>query len=65
MSKLADIQQNTGEHTYKVTGVTVHGKRFKIETNNRMHALGINLWCGSVWQYTEENKWRLIKRVYN
>lgn len=56
---------NVGEHMYKVTGVTVHGKRFKIETSDRIHALGINLWRGSVWESTSENKWRLINRVYN
>ena len=60
-----DIQQNTGGHTYKVTGLDRDGRRFRIETSNRIHALGINLWCGSVWEFTRENKWRLIKRVYN
>lgn len=50
---------------YKVTGVQVSGKRFKIETSDRMYALGINLWRGSVWKSTAENKWQLIKRVFN
>ena len=50
---------------YKVTGTTVHGKRFKIETSSHMHAFGINLWRGSVWKLDVDNKWRLIKRVFN
>ena len=50
---------------YKVTGVTVHGKRFKIETSNRIHAFGINLWRGSVWKLQKNNKWKLLQRVYN
>jgi len=49
---------------YKVTGVDVYGKRFKIETNNRMHALHINLFSGSVWERVN-GKWKLIKRVCN
>lgn len=49
---------------YKVTGVDKNGKRFKIETNSRMHAFGINLWNGSVWQLQENNKWKLLNRVY-
>lgn len=48
---------------YKVTGVDRNGKRFKIETNSRMHALGINLYSGSVWKLRENNRWKLIHRV--
>ena len=57
------VQQ--GKHMYKVTGVDVYGKRFKIETNSRMRAFGINLFNGSVWQLQKNNKWKLLHRVYN
>ena len=50
---------------YEITGVEVSGKRFKICTHNRMHALAINLWRGSVWSVSEEGRRRLMKRVYN
>ena len=50
---------------YKVTGVTMNGKRFKIETNSRMHAFMINLWRGSVWELQKDDKWKLLRRVYN
>ncbi len=49
---------------YKVTGVDRSGRRFKIETDNTLHAMGINLWRGSVWR-NENGKWKLIKRVWN
>jgi hypothetical protein len=49
---------------YKVTGVDRSGRRFKIETDNTFHAMGINLWRGSVWR-NENGKWKLIKRVWN
>jgi len=48
---------------YKVTGVDVYGKRFKIETNNRFYALNINLFNGSVWERVNGG-WKLIKRVW-
>lgn len=51
----------TGD-AYHVTGKTVHGKRFKIVTENPHHALGINLWRGSVW-LVREGKRRLVKRA--
>lgn len=47
---------------YKITGVDIYGKRFKMETDNRMYALHINLFKGSVWQ-KDGSKWKLIKRV--
>ena len=51
---------------YHVTGVDVYGKRFKIVTSNPMHALGINLWRGSVWQIKAgQKKRRKIKEVWN
>ena len=51
--------------TYKVTGTGVSGKRFKVDTKSLAHALGINLWRGSVWELEASGKWKLIKRVYN
>jgi hypothetical protein len=50
---------------YKVTGVDKNGKRFKIETDSRMYAFGINLWNGSVWELQKDDKWKLLRRVYN
>ena len=49
---------------YKITGVDRNGKRFKIETNSRMHAFGINLWKGSVWKQKQDGGWKLLHRVY-
>lgn len=50
---------------YIVTGVTIYGKRFRaIHTNNIRHAMGINLYRGSVWLEVN-GKRTLIKRVYN
>ena len=49
---------------YIVTGIKFNGKRFVMHTNNRIHALGINLWRGSVWQEVE-GKRKLLKRVRN
>ena len=50
--------------TYHVTGTDRGGRRFKIVTGNYIHALGINMWRGSVWSVTN-GKRTLIKRVYN
>ena len=50
--------------SYKITGVDRTGKRFRILTNNYMHAMCINLYSGSVWKMDTEGTWRLIKRVY-
>ena len=51
---------------YHITGVTVCGKRFKIVTSNPIHALGINLWKGSVWQIkVGEKKRKRIKQAWN
>lgn len=49
---------------YDVTGVTVRGKRFRLSFSNLIHAMGINLWRGSVWEVSD-GKRKLIKRVYN
>lgn len=50
--------------TYIVTGVTVRGRRFRIETQNYAHAMGINLWRGHVW-IIERGRRRCIKTVTN
>jgi hypothetical protein len=50
---------------YVVTGVTVTGQRFRIITDSFMHAMGINLYRGSVWVQNDTGKRKLIKRVYN
>ena len=49
---------------YIITGTDRTGKRFKLKTNNRIHALAINLWRGTVWQ-VDNGKRRMLKRVYN
>jgi hypothetical protein len=51
---------------YHVTGVLRDGKRFKrIVTDNALHALGINLWLGSVWKVRSDGSRTLVKRVTN
>lgn len=50
---------------YKVTGVLFSGKRFKaIHTDSLMHAMGINLYNGTVWQRIGRH-WRVLKTVRN
>ena len=49
---------------YKITGTTRNGKRFRILTDSYMQAMCINLWSGTVWEKID-NKWKIIKRVYN
>jgi hypothetical protein len=60
-------EDNTMSKTYVITGTLRNGKRFKpIETSNKMHAMGINLWNGSVFEKdTATGKRKLIKRVVN
>jgi len=58
-----DITLQAGD-TFAVTGVTVHGKRFKIQTSNAMHAMCINLWRGSVWLCRGGKRMR-VKHVVN
>jgi len=48
--------------TYHVTGVDVYGKRFKIVTDNAIHAFGINLFRGSVWEVDKNGKRKLLRR---
>jgi len=52
---------------YIITGTLKNGKRFKpMVTSNKMHAMGINLWNGAVYEEnTETGKRKLIKRVNN
>ena len=52
------------EPLFKVTGKDIYGKRFRIFTDNWLHALGINLWKGTVWKLDMDNKWRIAKRVW-
>tara|TARA_R100001244_G_scaffold68739_2_gene56190 strand:- start:668 stop:850 length:183 start_codon:yes stop_codon:yes gene_type:complete len=50
---------------YKVTGVLRNARRFRaIHTDSYMHAVGINLWRGSVWSM-DDGKWRRIRTVFN
>jgi hypothetical protein len=49
--------------SYDVTGIDRYGKRFSMRYASIRHALGINLWCGSVWE-VRNGKRKLIKRVY-
>jgi len=50
--------------TYHITGLTTNGHRFRIITNNPFHAMGINLYRGSVW-LVRNGKRSLVKRVFN
>jgi len=48
--------------TYEVTGVDRNGKRFKICTDNHIHALGINLWKGTKWLVLPNGKRKILFR---
>ena len=51
---------------YVVTGVCVDGRRFRVATDNPIHALGINLHRGTLWQIKAgENRRRVVRRVFN
>lgn len=52
---------------YVVTGTLRNGSRFKpMQFSNYMHAMGINLYNGSVYEKdTVTGKRKLIKRVQN
>jgi len=52
------------QDTYEVTGVDRSGKRFKHIYGSEFHAMGINLWRGSVWR-VRNGKRTLIDRVSN
>jgi hypothetical protein len=58
------MEQNKDIIKYDITGIDRYGKRFSMTYNNINMALGINLWCGSVWEVTN-GKRKLIKRVSN
>lgn len=51
--------------TYHITGVDRRGKRFKIVTNNRIHAEGINLWRGTKWEVLPNGKRKILVRIWN
>lgn len=53
---------HTSACSYVVTGVDRNGRRFRIVTANPHHALGINLWRGSLW-LIENGRRRLLQRV--
>lgn len=50
---------------YLVTGIDRAGKRFRIETDSYIHAMGINLWQGSKWRVSEDGKKKLLHTVTN
>jgi hypothetical protein len=52
------------QEEYKVTGVDRSGKRFRILTNNAIHAMGINVWQGTLW-VRRGGRWRVVRRYYN
>ena len=57
-------EKNLPKSTYLVTGVTRNGHRFRVETENLIHALGINLWTGTVWEVFEGHR-KKIRTVSN
>jgi hypothetical protein len=50
---------------YIITGIDTRGKRFRIETSNRIYAEGINLYRGSKWEILPNGKKKLLVRVFN
>lgn len=64
------IRSFTGEllemkdiRTFHITGVTVMGRRFRIETDDILHCMGINLFQGSKWAVLGDGHRRLLTRV--
>ena len=53
------------ETTYEITGVDVYGRRFKIVTTNAIHALGINLYRGTLWERRGDGPRRMVYRAWN
>lgn len=51
--------------TYHVTGVDCTGKRFKIITDNPIHAAGINVWRGTKWEVDKNGRRHVIQRIFN
>tara|TARA_R110000787_G_scaffold89251_1_gene189008 strand:- start:1629 stop:2057 length:429 start_codon:yes stop_codon:yes gene_type:complete len=58
------IVPKAAKPTYEATGVTRRGHRFKVTTDNYVHAMGINLWRGTVWEVAN-GKRKKIRTVYN
>ena len=50
---------------WKVTGIDRDDRRFRIVTSNAVHALGINVWRGTVWRMDSGGTWRIFRRVWN
>jgi len=51
---------------YHITGTTMTGKRFKIVTPSIVHAMGINVYRGTVWSVDKETgKRKVLRRVWN
>jgi hypothetical protein len=50
---------------YHVTGVDCSGKRFKIVTNNALHARGINVWRGTKWGVRKDGTRKKLVVIYN
>jgi len=60
--KIQDKKPELGK--YIVTGLDVRGKRFAIHTDSYIHAMGINLYRGTVWEI-KNGKRKRIKSTYN
>ena len=57
--------QTEDKVVYIVTGTDPHGRRIMpIRTLNKMHAMNINLYNGSVWE-ERNGKRKRIKQVFN
>lgn len=50
---------------YHVTGLTVHGTRFKRVYQHLGWAWGVNLYNGSLWGVRPDGTRKLLKRAYN
>ena len=51
--------------SYEVTGKDRNGNRFKCSTTNPTHALGINVWQGTVWAVMSDGSRKVVRRVHN
>jgi len=58
------MKQNSSV-TYHITGIDTRGKRFKIVTDNPIHAQGINLFNGTKWIVFTDGRREIIQRVIN
>ncbi len=50
--------------SFLVTGITVAGKKFRLEFDDKFHAMNINLYRGKVYQ-VNNGKRSLLKTVTN